>query len=196
MSAYKKATDLGLTGTDAEIVAVLKTLGQHDLDRQDVSTWMRERGLWTVLPNGHAGALWDLYSATDNPQIKQGLADWYASTLGGQAGAIRATWPAVSVRIAAIVGLIAAVIPDGEALAAEFWSLCGGRPYAGLTVEQFTAEREAATVEAARQAAYSEIVRRANEATAAAAAMLDSGATAEEITAAGFTGWQGAEAVE
>jgi len=141
MNAYQKSQELGLTGTDAEIVAVLQTLGACDLDRQDAATWMRERGLWVVLPEGHAGTLYELYSTTDNPQIKAGLGEWYASTLGGQAGAIRATWPDVAQRIAAIAALIAVAIPDGERLREEFYALVGGQPYATLTVEKFAAER-------------------------------------------------------
>ena len=144
MSACLKAKELGLTGTNAEIVAVLQTLCARDVGRQDVATWMRERGLWTVLPDGHAGTLYDLYSATADPDIKAGLGEWYASTLGGQAGAIRTTWPDIAARVARVAGLIAVAIPDGARLRDEFYSLAGGLPYASLTVEQFAAERTAA----------------------------------------------------
>ena len=144
MSACLKAKELGLTGTDAEIVAVLQTLGARDVETRDVATWMRERGLWIVMPEGHAGTLYKLYSETADPDIRAGLGEWYASTLGGQAGAIRTTWPDIAARVARVAGLIAVAIPDGARLRDEFYLLAGGLPYATLTVEQFAAERAAA----------------------------------------------------
>lgn len=144
MSAYLKARELNLTGTDAEIVSVLQTLGARDVETRDVATWMRERGLWIVLPEGHAGTLYDLYRTTQDQQIKAGLGEWYASTIAGQAGAIRVTWPDIAQRVALVAGLIAGAIPNGAALREQFYALCGGRPYADLTVEQFAAERSAA----------------------------------------------------
>lgn len=96
------------------------------------------------------------------------------------------------------VDALASQVPELAALAGEIRDLgYDTRPQwqvLGLstvpTLEEVTAEKAAADAERARKAAYSEIVRRANEAIAAAAAMLDSGASAEEITAAGFSGWQ------
>jgi hypothetical protein len=144
MSAYAKSRELNLTGSDADLVAVLQTLGARDVETPDVATWMRERGLWIVLPEGHAGTLYDLYCKTTDPQIKAGLGEWYASTIGGQAGMIRVTWPEIAQRVALVAGLIATAIPDGEKLREQFYELCGGRPYASLTVEQFAADRVSA----------------------------------------------------
>jgi hypothetical protein len=144
VNAYAKSRELNLTGSDAEIVAVLQTLGARDVETRDVATWMRERGLWVVLPDGHAGTLYDLYRTTEDAQIKAGLGEWYASTIGGQAGMIRVTWPEIAQRVSLVAGLIAVAIPDGATLRDQFYELCGGRPYSELTVEQFAAERVAA----------------------------------------------------
>lgn len=143
MNAYEHSNSLGLTGTDAEIVAVLQTLGARDVSSQEIATWMLESRLWIVLPDGHAGTLYDLYAKTEDPQIKAGLGEWYASTLGGQAITIRATDPAIAARIAGIAGLIAVAIPDGQRLTGEFYEILG-RPYAELTVDEFAKDREAA----------------------------------------------------
>jgi len=196
MTAYQKAVELGLTGSDAEIVAVLQTLGSRDVPVLEVATWLRERGLLVVGFRGTTGSLVAFYDQCSDAAIKAGLDEFFASVVGRQAATVRFTDPQIAGRVYSIATQLLPQVGGDAAMLESFYAMSGGQPYAALTVEQFTAERDAATIEAARQVAYSEIVRRANEATSAAAAMLDSGATAEEITAAGFTGWQGAEATQ
>lgn len=144
MNAYETAISLGLTGSDAEQVAILQTLGAQDVSTQDVATWLRESGLWMLGPDGPTGALQDVYSATDNETIKAGLAEFYASVFNGQASYVRVTWPQWSTKIWSVVQLIEAVLPAGHDLAERLYSLCGGRPFSDLTVEQFAAQRSAA----------------------------------------------------
>jgi hypothetical protein len=144
MTAYAKSIELGLTGTDAEIVAVLQTLAANDLPVSHVTEWLRVRRLWYLSPGGYAGPLQDVYDHTDVPQIKDALCEFFASVFGQGAEYIRATWPQYGPQIWAISGLISALIPGGETLQADLYAQFGGRPYADLTVEQFAAERSAA----------------------------------------------------
>jgi hypothetical protein len=190
MTAYQKAQSLVLTGTDEEIVAVLRALPARDVPACDVASWMRERGLWIETPRGSSGSLYDLYADTDDKVVQTGLDEWYASVLRGQAVTIRATRPDIAVRIAAIASLMAAALPDGPTLRDEFYQLCGGLPYADLTVEKYAAQRAESEARAAREAAYSRVVNRVNHVIAVSVAAKDSGATPEEIEAAAMTAWE------
>jgi len=140
MNSYQKALELGLQGTNQEIVDCLKTLGSNDVLSTDISVWMREKRLWIITPDGNSGILYDLYKNTDNQDVKNGLAEWYASTLGGQAHNIKITDPSYSIRIFQIISIIILLLPEYSNLIDEFYSLCGGRPYSNLTVEQFITE--------------------------------------------------------
>lgn len=194
MNGYEKSVTLELTGTDAEQVAILQTLGARDILTSDVAVFLREQGLWIQGPDGPLGALAMVYQQTTDPDIKLGLAEFYASLFTGQAQNILFTRPDIAGRVARIAGLLSALL--GEQVVSDFYSLCGGRPYATLAVEEFAAQRTAAETQALRQKSYSEIVARANAATAAAALALDGDATWEEIIHAGFAAWENWTATE
>ncbi len=189
MTAYQHSQKLGLDGTDEEIVAVLQTLTARDVSAADIAAWMREEGLWIVGPKGSAGKLYDLWKSTDSPDVRDGLSEWYASTLAGQAAMVRATRPDIAPRIARIAGLMAVAIPDGERLRADFYAMCGGLMFADLTVEQFAKQRAESEAKAAREAAYSAVVNRLNYVRALTVAAKDSGATPEEIETAAVDAW-------
>ena len=145
MTAYTKSIELGLTGTDAEIVAILQTLAANDLPVSHVAEWLRVRRLWYAVPDGFAGPLQQVYDSPDTPvQVRDALGEFFASVWGRGAEYIRATWPQYGPQILAISGLLSALIPGGESLQADLYAAFGGRPYADLTVEQFAAERAAA----------------------------------------------------
>ena len=143
MNSYQKSLELGLTGTDEQIVDILKCICNNNITSKDVAIWMREKGLWIMLPDGCSGTLYNLYSQTDNQEIKTGLGEWYASTLSGQAENILATDPIIAQRIASIIYLISNLIPNGPEICEEFYAMCGGRPFLNLSVEQFSADRQA-----------------------------------------------------
>jgi hypothetical protein len=189
MNAYQKSQQLSLTGTDAEIVAMLQSLGARDIPSADVAAWMRERGLWLMTPDGSAGVLYDLYRSTGNADVKAGLSEWYASVLGGQSQFVRLTRVDIAQRVAGIVAVIATVLPDGESIGTELYAMAGGRPWADLTVEQFAAQRAEAEADAAREEAYDAVAQRVNDAIAAAATAKDNRATPTAIIAAAEAAW-------
>ena len=139
MNAYEKSVSLNLTGTDAEQVAILQTLGARDVLTSDVAVFLREQGLWIQGPDGAMGALASVYQQTKDPDIKAGLAEFYASLFSQQAKHILFTRPDIAGRVAQIAKLLAAL--TGEKAIEDFYSLAGGRPYA-VTVEEFAAQRE------------------------------------------------------
>ncbi len=190
MTAYQHAQQLGLTGTDDEIVAILRTLTARDIPVSHVTAWMRERRLWLLLPGGQeGGSLYGLWRDTDNPDIKAGLGEWYASCFGRGAENVLGTRPDIAVQIAQITGLVAAVIPDGPAIVAELYAMMGGRPYAESTVEEYAEQRADAEAKAARETAYSAVVNRLNYVRALTVAAKDSGAIPEEIQQAAVATW-------
>jgi hypothetical protein len=85
---------------------------------------------------------------------------------------------------------MAAALPDGPALREEFYGLCGGLPYADLTVKEYAVQRAESEAHAAREAAYAVIVNLVNHVIAVSVAAKDAGATPEEITAAAVSAWE------
>jgi len=165
MTAYEHVQRLGLTGTDDEIAAQLAVVTSSDIPITLVASWLRERQLWILGPNGSAGTLYDIHEATDNATVKAGLAELYASVFGGQAQSLRTSDPVIAARIAGVLAIIKAAIPDGDAIAAEFYGLAGGLLCPGVTGEQVASERTDSETAAATAAAL-----KAEEDTARAAA--------------------------
>ena len=143
MSALAKATQLGITGTDAQIATQLQALTAKDVAIPDAAEWLFNNGLWVEIPDGRSGTLFDIYQATQVAKIKTGLAGFFAFIFRGQAKAIRCTQLAPALRMADLTSLIKAQVADGNAIAAEFYAMAGGRPWASVTAQQITDERQA-----------------------------------------------------
>jgi len=141
MTAYQKAVELGLTGSDAEIVAVLQTLGARDVPVLEVATWLRERGLLVVGFRGTTGSLVAFYDQCSDSTIKAGLDEFFASVVGRQAATVRFTDPQIAGRVYSIATQLLPQIGGDAAMLESFYAMTGGLPYANLTVEQFAAER-------------------------------------------------------
>ena len=143
MNAYEKAQSLGLTGIDAEQVAVLRTIANTDISRTDLASWLARQGLLDFDGNTWFGLLQD--KIDDNTitgplllRIKQLKS--VVLSVGGES--LRTTAPPYCVQVFAGLSGIAAAVPAAAALCAEFYDvLGGGRPYNDLTVEQFATLR-------------------------------------------------------
>jgi hypothetical protein len=188
MTAYSKSIELGLTGTDEQIVAVLQTLGAKDAPVSTIKEWLRLKQLWFRAPHGYDGPLQKIYDELPDGDTKDGLTEFFSSVFDESAEQVRATWPTYGPKIFSISSALAAILQQPE-LQADLYSLFGGRPFADLTVEAFAAERADAELQAGREVAYSEIVSRANGATVAAAQAKDAGLSFDEILAAGQMAW-------
>ena len=155
MTALETATALGLTGTDAEVVAVLRTLSRDNIPAASVRTWLRQdRDPVLLAYDGSAwyGTLEDMLKANQLPaEMVAGLRELKALML--ENGVLRTTQPGPAVRVYRIVAGIAQII-GGDPLATigSFFGLDGGQPFRDLTVEAYAAQKaDAARLAAADQ---------------------------------------------
>lgn len=173
MNAYDKAVTLGIADkTDAEVVAILRTLTRRDIpcrEEGSAAKWLRET---TALPagapegtapvklllNDGAGTYYGLLesyfqSPGADPQLRNGIIELKSSIWGAGAKSLFTTSPEWAPFIAQILGGISMLIDPSQqdVLAASFYALGGGQPYAALTVEEYAAQRQAAEDATTRQ---------------------------------------------
>ena len=157
MNAYQKAVELGLTGTDAEQVAILQTLSVSNISAANVRTWLRQdRDPVLLAWDGSAwyGTLQDLQTAGQlSAPMSAGLRELKAVMLEG--GELRTTVPGPAGKVWGIVSGIAQILSgDQSATIDSFYALDGGRPYKSLTVTEFAAQRADAARLSAADAYY------------------------------------------
>lgn len=182
MNAYEKAQSLGLTGTDAEQVAILKTLSVSNISAANVRLWLRQdRDPALLAWDGSAwyGTLQDLQTAGQlTAAMSDGIRELKAVMLEG--GELRTTIPSPAGKVWAIVAGIAQILGgDQSATIDSFYALDGGRPYKGITAAAFAQQRADAERLSAADALYAE---RLNEILAPAAS--DPARTVASIQAA------------
>lgn len=182
MNAYEKSLELGLTGTDAEKVAVLQTLSVSNISSTNVRIWLRQdRDPALLAWDGSAwyGTLQDLQTAGQlTAAMSAGIRELKAVMLEG--GELRTTVPGPAGRVWAIVAGIAQILGgDQSATIDSFYALDGGRPYKSLTAAAFAQQRADAERLAAADALYAD---RLNEILAPAAS--DPARTVASIQAA------------
>ena len=149
MNAYAKAQQLGLTGTDAAQVAILRTLTLGDIHATKLGKWLGERGLlsWD-------GSTWfgTLQTLIDNGNITgsdvAGIQQLKAVLVGPRGDGLATTDPMWAPMVFQIITGISQVSQDAAALIDSFYALDGGRPYKYLTVEQFATQRAATLAKA------------------------------------------------
>ena len=190
MNSYDKAQDLGLTGTDAEQVAILRTLAATNIPTQDVRVWFRETRLWMQRPGDQMWGTLEDASVSATPEQRQQLDYLFDAVFGGSSEMIRTSEPISAGETWAVVQTIVALVPNSSASVDSFYDLGGGRPFESLTVDEFAADRIDSLSRQENQAALDSIVARSTAANEAAeAAFRASGATPASITAAGESGF-------
>lgn len=188
MNAYEKAQQLGLTGTDAEIVAVLKTLTNAGIPGKALGKWLGERNLLSWDGTSWFGTLQTLL---DNGSITgtaaDGIKQLKAVLVGPRGDGLETTNPQWAGLVFTTISGIAAASQDAAALIDSFYALDGGRPYKDLTTTQYAAQRSAAAL----QAHLSSVVSRCEAAAEAAREEARAeGATNESITAAAVAAFE------
>lgn len=149
MNGYEKSVALSLTGTDAEKVAVLKTLTASDIPVQSLARLLREEGLLLWTGEKYRGSIQTLVSTPGvAQQFVDGIDELKSAVFGGSAETLLTTVPKWAGKVWAIVSAIVALVPDTEGIVEKVYALDGGRPYKDLTVEQFAAQRTAALAKA------------------------------------------------
>ena len=163
MNAYEKSQQLGLTGTDEQIVGVLKALSVSNVTAAKARLWLSDHQLLA-----YDGAAW-FGSLQDNlgslpPELQAGIRDLKSRVLSGDP--IRSADKLWAPKVLAIITGIAAAMPSIAGLVDSFYDLDGGRPFKELAVAEYQAQRVAAesalaeqAAEEARQTARSEFLR-------------------------------------
>lgn len=143
MNGYRKAIQLGLTGTDAAIVANLKTLTLRDIDASEAADWLREGGYWQEGPSGMTGTLVAPYTASTGNNRKR-FDDCWGYLYSTSANRLITTNIIQSVRVNFLITQIPGL---NGTIRDSFYSLGGGRPYATITEQEFADQRTAALAE-------------------------------------------------
>ena len=142
MNAYEKSLALGLSGTPAEQVAILRTLTRGDILGTKLGKWLGERGLLTFDGTNWYGTLQGLIDAGQiTGDNLAGIRELKAVLAGTRGDGLATTDPAWSPIVFATISAIAQVSPDAAALIDSFYALDGGRPYKDLTVDQFGTQK-------------------------------------------------------
>jgi hypothetical protein len=144
MNAIEAAQSLGLTGTDAQIVATLQTLSRSNIAASSVRRWLRQdRDPALLAYDGSAwfGTLQDMLQAGQlSTGMQAGLRDLKALMLEG--GDLRTTQPGPAGRVYAVVTGIAQILGGDQSETIDsFYRLDGGRPFKDLTAEQFATQK-------------------------------------------------------
>lgn len=153
MNGYEKSEALGLIGTDAEKVAILRTLTVSNIAVDAVRIWLRENLLWfRTSPTTMGGAIQQVIDSDQTPvETKQQLGIFWSAVFGDGAQNLLTTVPTWAGLVWQIIQGLTQAAPDAAALVDSFYALDGGRPYKDLTVEQFAAQRTAAAEQAEKQ---------------------------------------------
>lgn len=164
MNAYEKAQALGLTGTDAEIVAVLKTLTNGDIPAKALGKWLGERNLLSWDGSGWFGTLQTLLDAGQiTGTAADGIRQLKAVLVGPRGDGLETTSPLWAGLVFQTISSIAQASPDAAALIDSFYALDDGRPYKDLDEPTYASQKTAAQATAALAAIDQAYAIEANE---------------------------------
>lgn len=191
MNGYEKAQQLGLTGTDAEIVDVLKTLTQADISGKALGKWLGERNLLSWDGTAWFGTLQTLLDAGQiTGTAADGIKQLKAVLVGPRGDGLETTNPLWAGLVFTTISGIAQASQDAAALIDSFYALDGGRPYKDLTTTEYAAQRTAAQQAATVAAGLAAVKARIDAADEAArTAARATGATEQSIMAAAVAAW-------
>jgi len=166
-NAFAKAQELGLTGTDAEIVATLKATGvtARSIVLSELLFLLNFRGMLTKLVSNNADEKWTgsvlaMKAAIAADPVATAHVDRWLSHITNPRNT---HWDTTDAAYSAPFWAMAQAVAGGPGMpsSADFAAVAalgGGWLFAGLTVEQFAAQRtahiaDAEAAEAAQQAA-------------------------------------------
>ena len=175
MNAYEKSVSLGLTGTDAEIVATLKATGvtARPVKLDELLFLLNNRGMLVrLIRPADTGEKWAgtvvnmvlALNSSGDPLQAAAVNQWFSHITNDRNNLCDTTQAAFSSPFWALSQALAGVptMPSGEDFAAVA-ALGGGWLFADLTIEQFAAQRTAAEASQEQQALQSEWVAWLNE---------------------------------
>ena len=150
-NAYEKALQLGLTGTDAQIVSELQSLTLNDIKSVDAADWLQENSHWQQGPSGMVGSLVSPYNASTGANRKKFDDVWGWIYVVGSSK-LKTTIVSPANRTLFVINQIPSITAN---IRNSFYDLGGGRPYKDDTTTTYDAQRTAynAAVAAAALAA-------------------------------------------
>jgi len=194
MNAYEKAQSLSLSGTDAEIVAVLKSTGltARPIVLAELLFLLNFRGMLTKLVSNNADEKWTgsvlamKAAIAADPTSTAHVDRWLSHITNPR----NTHWDTTDASYSAPFWAMAQAVADGPGMpsASDFAAVAalgGGWMFADLTVEQFAAQRAAAAAESQKQAMRSRIDTALNQigTSEQADAIADFRAIADELEA-------------
>jgi hypothetical protein len=173
MNAYEKAQQLGLTGTDSEIVAVLKATGltARPIVLAELLFLLNFRGMLTKLVSNNADEKWTgtvlamKAAIAADPTATAHVDRWLSHITNPR----NTHWDTTDSAYSGPFWALSQAVAGGPGMpsAADFAAVAalgGGWLFADLTAEQFTAQREAAESLAEKQTALELVTNTATEA--------------------------------
>ena len=172
MSAYQKSVELGLTGTDAEKVALLKATGvtARSIVLSDLLFLLNFRGMLTKLVSNNSDEKWSgtvlaMKAAIAGDAVATAHVDRWLSHITNPRNT---HWDTTDANYSAPFWAMAQAVAGGPGMpsVADFSAVAnlgGGWLFADLTAEQFTAQRVVSEAALAQQAFQSEWVEWLNE---------------------------------
>lgn len=157
MNAYEKVQQLGLTGTDSEIVAVLKSTGltARPIVLAELLFLLNFRGMLTKLVSNNADEKWTgsvlaMKAAIAADPVATAHVDQWLSHITNPRNT---HWDTTDANYSAPFWAMAQAVAGGPGMpsVADFAAVAalgGGWLFADLTVEQFAAQRTAAVAKA------------------------------------------------
>lgn len=169
MNGYEKAVSLGLTGTDAEIVATLRASGltAQKIALADLLFLLNNRGMLVrLIRPADTGEKWAgtavnmvlAINASGTPEQAFAVNQWFSHITNDRNQFFDTTQPEFAAAFWALSQSVAG--GPGMPSAADFAAVAalgGGWLFADLTAEQFATQREAAEASALRQSLRSRI---------------------------------------
>lgn len=166
MNAYEKAQQLGLTGTDAEIVAALKPTTSTAISLSYLMEMLNFRGMLRKTDGSGGQERWQgtlqnlkalLVSLGQSDAVEQ-YETWFSHVTNPR----QVSWDTSVPAYAKAFGEMEAAFAGGPTMPtvedfAAVAALGGGHPYASLTVEEYAAQKTAAETAAATAAAISNL---------------------------------------
>ena len=146
MNAYEKATQLGLVGTDQEILNQMSAMTENNVKRDDLVLWLQDNGYWEETPLGMIGDLVAGYTASTGALRKKFDRVWRWLYKRLDSDVLRTSLPVQADDVLAVINRITTV---SAGVRNAYFALGGGAPYRATTTVEFAAQRTAAQTEAA-----------------------------------------------
>jgi hypothetical protein len=154
---WDKVLEMGIEdNSDASIASDLSTVTAGHIPNAVAKEFLRDSGLWyQSSPGTMGGAIQDAIDGNQISDSAKGSLGVLFSALWGEGASIRMDLPQYAGMVdAAFNEMVGACVTQGQADA--WYSLAGGRPYAGVVGADVAAARAAATAELAVQQVQSD----------------------------------------